>query len=242
MENSFLKSFKGFSQLSYLNRLGKLKELSFLSSEDVNYLKSGGIHQPELAETLIENVLGYFNLPLGVAVNFIIDDQPYVIPFAVEETSIIAASSKTARWVGENGFIKTEALSHLSIGQIQISKVSDFNRLKKIIQEKFPVWRREVEERILSSMVKRGGGLKSYNLRSIPRPDGERMAVLHLHIDTCDAMGANSINQVCEYLKPLLEKETKEQVALCILSNLSDQRLVRAKIVLKNQDLELMQC
>ena len=241
MENSFLKSFSGFSKLNYEERLNKLKELSFLSDEDIAYFKSGGVSEPDLAENLIENVLGYFDLPLGVAVNFIIDQEPYVIPLAVEETSIIATSSKTARWLGQNGLITTETLSRLSIGQIQLAKVRDFNRLEKIIKERFSFWKRQIEDQILSSMVKRGGGLKSYELRSFSRPDGKgKMAVLHLHIETCDAMGANLINQVSEYLKPLLEKETQETVSMCILSNLADKRLFRAQVVLKNQDLDFI--
>ena len=241
MENSFLKSFTGFSKLNYAERLSKLKKLSFLSDEDIAYFQSGGVGDPELAENLIENVLGYFNLPLGVAVNFIIDQEPYVIPLAVEETSIIATSSKTARWLGQNGLITTETLSRLSIGQIQIAKVRDFNRLEAIIKERFSYWKKQIEDQLLSSMVKRGGGLKSYELRSLSRPDGEgEMAVLHLHIETCNAMGANIINQVCEYLKPILEKETQETVTMCILSNLADKRLFRAQVVLKNQDLDFI--
>ena len=241
MENSFLESLKGFSKLNHLERLNKLKELSFLSSEDISYLKSGGIPKIDLAEDLIENVLGYFNLPLGVAVNFIIDKEPYVIPLAVEETSIIAAGSKTARWVCQNGSIETETVSCLSIGQIQISKVSDFKHLDLTIKEKFPLWKEEVEEGVLRSMVKRGGGLKSYELRSLKRPGEDGlMAVLHLHIETCDAMGANLINQVCEYLKPLIEKETNEQVSLCILSNLADRRITKARVILKNQSADLI--
>ena len=239
MESSFLKSFEGFSHLNYRERLGKLKDLSFLSDDDIALLESS--KDSALAENFIENVLGYFELPLGVSVNFIIDDEPYVIPLAVEETSIIAASSKTARWVCKNGFIKTETISRLSIGQLQMAKVKDFNRLQKIIKERFSFWKKDIEKNILSSMVKRGGGLKGYELRSLPRPDGKDiMAVLHLHIQTCDAMGANLINQVCEYLKPLLEKETQETVNLCILSNLADKRLARARVVLKNQDLNLI--
>ena len=235
MKDSFLNYFSGFSKLNHFQRLEKLKTYGLISKEDISYLNQG-VTEPHLAENLIENVLGYFDLPLGVAVNFIIDNIPYVIPLAVEETSIIAAASKTARWVCSNGEIKTQKLGSFSIGQIHIAQVKDFSRLKKIIEENFETWKQDVHKNILPSMVKRGGGLKGYELRSIKRPDGKEMAIWHLHIETCDAMGANLINQVCEYLKNPLEKVSKEEVTLCILSNLADKRLFRAEVTVRNQD------
>ncbi len=227
---------KGFSKLNYMARLNKLKELSYLDKEDILYLTSGGLKSPEVAEDFIENALGYFEMPLGVAVNFVINNKDYILPLAVEETSIIAAASKTARWISENGEITTEVLSRLSIGQIQIAKVKKFDRLQKAIQKNFPAWKEDVNKKVLSAMVKRGGGLKSWELRSLDRPDSKKMAVLHLHIETCDAMGANLINQVCEYLKEPLEKESQEEVTMCILSNLADKRMVRSKVIVRNQD------
>ena len=236
-----LEQLKGFSKMNYNDRLEKLKELSFLDDKDIEHLKSKGMESKDLAENLIENVLGYFQLPLGVAVNFVINKKDYVLPLAVEETSIIAAASKTARWICSNGEIKTEVLGRLSIGQIQIAKVKDFNNLKNKIETHFEDWKQEINAGLLSSMTKRGGGLKGWELRSINRPDSGKMAVLHLHIETCDAMGANLINQVCEYLKTPIEEISKEKVTMCILSNLSDKRMVKAHVVLKNQDLELIQ-
>ena len=240
MRDSFLKYFSGFSKLNHSQRLEKLRGLGLISKEDISRLNQGG-RRPDLAEQLIENVLGYFDLPLGVAVNFIIDGEPCVIPMAVEETSIIAAASKTARWVCSEGEIRTESLGRLSTGQIHIARVRDFSRLKKTIGSHFETWREEVHRNILPSMVKRGGGLKDWELRSLSRPDGGLSAVWHLYMETCDAMGANSINQVCEYLKAPLQKESGEEVTLCILSNLADRRVFRAEVILKNQDPALIQ-
>lgn len=236
-----LQQFEGFSKLDYKTRLNKLKDLSFLDSEDISYLQSGGIKSPDLAEELIENVLGFFEMPLGVAVNFVINKKDYVLPLAVEETSIVAAASKTARWICSHGEIKTEVLSRLSIGQIQIAKVKNFPQLKKTIEDNFENWKQDVNSNLLASMSKRGGGLKAWELRSINRPDSKTMAVLHLHIETCDAMGANLINQVCEYLKTPLEDLSGEQVTMCILSNLADKRIVRAQVIVKNQELNFIQ-
>lgn len=244
MENDFLKQLSGFSKLDYEARMKKLLEMQFLSEEDINHLKSTFLskesHKPELAQNFIENVLGYFSLPLGLAVNFIINGKAYVLPLAVEETSIIAAASKTAHWVSSNGEIKTKVLGTLSTGQIQIPKVSDYSKLQTCLEKNFSHWKNLVNENVLSSMVKRGGGLKDWELRRIKRPDGNFMALLHLYIETCEAMGANTINQVCEYFKPYLEKESGEETLLCILSNLSDKRKVRAEVVIENQDEELI--
>lgn len=242
MESDFLEYFKNFSKLNYTDRLNKLSELGFLSSKDIQYLKSGGGSSSglcpdiNLAQNLIENVLGYFHMPLGLAVNFIINKKGYVLPLAVEETSIIAAASKTARWVCKNGEITTEVLGTLSTGQLQIPKVKNTLKLKSTIEQNFPKWQNSVHNNVIPSMFKRNGGLKSYTLRFLDRPDGQTMAVLHLYIETCEAMGANVVNQICEYLKPSLEKESGEEVLMCILSNLADKSLVRAKVLVKDQD------
>ena len=241
MANHFLKQFEGFSKLHYEDRLKRLQELGYLSKEDIDYLQLGSVSKKlkervELTQCFIENALGYFPLPLGLAANFIINKKPYILPMAVEETSIIAAASKTARWVCENGEITAQVLNTLSIGQVQIPKVKDYEKLKTCIQQNFPDWKQLINKKVLSSMLKRGGGLKDYELRSLKRPDGKTMAVLHLHIETCSAMGANIINQTCEYLKEPLEKASGEKAGLCILSNLADKRMVQAQVKVKNQD------
>lgn len=240
MDTEPLKQFEGFSKLNYSDRLEKLKKLKYLSEKDISYLKSGGVKDHHLAESLIENVLGYFNLPLGVAVNFIINEKSFVIPLAVEETSIIAAASKTARWISKNGSLKAKALERLSIGQIQIANVKNFPRLEQTIKENFEFWKKETHKKVIPSMLKRGGGIKGYELRKIKSSDGQIMAVWHLHIETCDAMGANSINQVCEYLKPHLERSSGEKVTMCILSNLADKRLFQAEVIIKGQNPDLI--
>ena len=174
MDNKFLKQFKGFSQLNYEERLNKLLDLGFISLKDKAHLKSGLISknkqkQIALSESLIENTLGYFHLPLGLAVNFIINNKPYVLPLAVEESSIIAAASKTARWVCSEGEITTQVLSTLSTGQIQFPKVKDFKLLKACIEKNFSDWKEKTNKEVLASMVKRGGGLKNWELRSLKK-------------------------------------------------------------------------
>jgi hydroxymethylglutaryl-CoA reductase len=118
--------FKGFSKLNREQRIQKLIEIGALSSEDAKFLENGGLQDTGLAEKFIENVIGYFQMPIGVATNFKIDGRDFVIPMAVEETSIVAAASKTAKWVRENGSITTEIIGTDIIGQIQLGKVKNF--------------------------------------------------------------------------------------------------------------------
>lgn len=233
--------FNGFSKLSREERLARLMEMGALTSEDLRFLKNGGQGLPvELAEKFIENVLGYFQMPLGVATNFVIDDTAYVIPMAVEETSIIAAASKTAKWVREHGSITTEMRGREIIGQIQIAKVKDYPRLVELVQAKESEWVKSANLEVAHGLVRRGGGVNRLMVRKVDRGDGSDMAVVHVYADPCDAMGANIINQVCEFLKGPIEEVTGESVTMCILSNLVDSRLTYARVEMKGLELEMM--
>lgn len=240
LDQEKIKLFSGFSKLSRNQRYNRLVQMGALSREDVRYLKNGAVKKLDLADQLIENVVGYFQIPLGVAANFIIDGKPVLIPMAVEETSIIAAASKTARFVSEHGEIQTFSKDRQSIGQIQIHSVKDFSKLENTIRQNEKQWIHDVNEQVIPSMLARGGGAKKIQLRKIEY-ENQVMAVIHVLVDTCDAMGANIINQVCEFLKNPIEEASGEEVSICILSNLSDQCLAGARIVLKNLDEDLMQ-
>lgn len=231
--------FKGFSKLTRSERFQRLLALGALSSDDVAYLSQGGVADLDLADKLIENVIGYFQLPLGVATNFCIDGQDYVIPLAVEETSIIAALSKTARWIRQCGQITTGVSGDCIIGQIQVANIRDFPRFLTIFNENKRVFIEKANEDVATNMVQRGGGVRDLQLRRIPRPEGGEMVVIHLLMDSCDAMGANIINQVLEYLKEPIERLTGEQVSMCILSNLNDQKLTTARVEIRDVDHEL---
>lgn len=229
----------GFSKLDRHERLRKLVEIGALQPEDLAYLNAGGIEDTDLAEKLIENVIGYFQMPLGVATNFRIDGQDYVIPMAVEETSIVAAASKTAKWIRDEGQIVTELVGNFIIGQIQIAKVKNFESLRsKIIAQKNKLIE-QANVVVASGLVRRGGGVSDIQVRRIARGDGADMAVIHVLCDPCDAMGANIINQVCEFLKKPIEEMTGEKVTMCILSNLVDTKLTRAKVEIRNIDKNL---
>lgn len=226
--------FQGFSKLSRQERFQRLLELGALTVDDVTYLEDGGIHDLGLADKLIENVIGYFQLPLGVATNFCIDGRDYVIPLAVEETSIVAALSKTAKWIRGQGEITTKITGKCIIGQIQLANVQDVAKFTSILNENKQFLIEKANEDVAASMVRRGGGVSDLQLRHIPRPDGGNMIVIHLYMNSCDAMGANIINQVLEYLKAPIEHLTGEQVNMCILSNLNDQKLTTARVEIRD--------
>ncbi|NJM09933.1 MAG: hydroxymethylglutaryl-CoA reductase, degradative [Bdellovibrionaceae bacterium] len=233
--------FQGFSKLGREERLQRLVEMGALNTEDVRFLRAGAQVPIELAEKFIENVLGYFQLPLGVATNFEIDGQSYAIPMAVEETSIIAAASKTAKWVREYGKITTEMIGHEIIGQIQVAKVKDYSKFVEQVKAHAQEWIRLANTDVAFGLVNRGGGVRRIETRRVDRGDGSDMAVIHVYADPCDAMGANIINQVCEYLKIPVESVTGEKVTMCILSNLVDSRLTRARIEMVGLDADLME-
>jgi hydroxymethylglutaryl-CoA reductase len=229
---AFDGELQGFSKLPRDERFRRLVQVGALSELEAAQLKSGGLKDVTLAEKFIENVIGYFQIPLGVATNFKIDGRDVVIPLAVEETSIVAAASKTAKWVRENGEIKTETLGNLIIGQIQLAKVQDFASFtSKILAAKSDLIN-SANAHVAHGLVARGGGIADIEVRSIDRGDGTVMAVVHVLADPCDAMGANIINQVCEFLKTPIEKLTGETVTMCILSNLCDTKLTRATVTI----------
>ncbi len=226
--------FKGFSKLTRSERFERLVDMGALSNDDVKFLSNGGLKDMDLAEKFIENVIGYFQLPLGVATNFCIDGEDLAIPMAVEETSIIAAASKTAKWIRESGgTITTDTLGELIIGQIQVARVSDFSLFASRIETQKEEFIKMANREVAHGLVERGGGVMDIQVRRVPRGDGGDMAVIHVLADPCDAMGANIMNQVCEYLKGPVQEVTGETVTMCILSNLVDTKLTRARVTMK---------
>lgn len=250
---------EGFHRLSREERLDIVQGICKLDDEEVRVL-SGETQLPaEIAEHLIENVIGYFPIPLGVATNFTIDGRDLLIPMAVEETSIIAAASATAKWIRREGSIRTYSQGNLIIGQVQLPSVRNVEHARRVLHEKRELLM-GLANACVPGLVARGGGIRDIAIREISRPGGgsesvlrvgteagvraagigagtqDTMLVLHILCDPCDAMGANLINQVCEALKPRVEELTRERVGLCILSNLVDTKLACAEVVIRNID------
>lgn len=232
--------FKNFSKLNREQRLQKLIDIGALTHEEVAYLNNSvATDLTNIAENFVENVIGCFPLPLGVAAHFHIDDKDYAIPMAVEETSIIAAASATAKWIRESGDIHTEMIGETIIGQIQIAKVKNLTALKSQLDNHKNELINNANQKVVPNFVARGGGVKDIILRILPRGDGHDMAIIHVLINPCNAMGANITTQVCEFLREPIEKLSHEKVTMCILSNLTDTRITRATVVIHNIDPEL---
>jgi len=226
---SYEKSSKvsGFYKLPVEKRVEFVKKFSDLSEEEVNLFSSS--LSIEVADRMIENVLGTFELPLGVAVNFLINGKDFLIPMAIEEPSVVAAASNAAKIARVKGGFKTDCSKPLMIGQIQILNVKDVaDASQKIMSHKKEILRlANAQDKILIDL---GGGAKDLEVRILNSPLG-KMIIVHLIVDVRDAMGANAVNTMCEALAPSLEEITSGKVRLRILSNLADKRIVKAKAV-----------
>lgn len=236
MAENLEQLFQGFSKISREERLSRLKSMANLNDQDLAVLEGKIPFDLNLAENFIENVVGYFPLPLGIAAYFNIDGRDIPIPMAVEETSIVAAASGTAKWLKTlDGQVTTATAGRYIIGQVQFPNVKDAALAAKRVNENRELLLRLANEAV-PGLVRRGGGVEELKLRVLERPDGGEMLVLHVLCDPCDAMGANLINQVCEALKPVLAELTGEAVGLCILSNLVDTKLTTAEVRIPNID------
>jgi len=178
------------------------------------------------ADRMIENVLGTFEVPLGLAVNFLINNKDYIIPMATEESSVVAAASNAAKIARVKGGFSTTCSEPLMIGQLQLLHIKDVaTASQKIMHHKKQLLAlANAQDKIL---VDFGGGAKDIEVRILDSPLGH-MIITHLIVDVRDAMGANAVNTMCEALAPILEEITGGKVRLKILSNLADKRLVKA--------------
>ncbi len=217
----------GFYKLSIDKRVEFVKNFSGLNDEEIKLFTS--CLDMKIADKMIENVLGTFELPLGIAVNFLINGKDYLIPMAIEESSVVAAASNAAKIARVKGGFKTECTDPLMIGQIQILNMKDVvDAANKILKKKKEILILANEQDKV--LVKFGGGAKDLEVRILDSPLG-KMIVVHLVVDVRDAMGANAVNTMCEALAPMLEEITGGKVRLKILSNLADKRIVKAKAV-----------
>ena len=230
-----------FFRMNVNERIDALHHQGLLNDTDVNALHTAN-HQLQLgaADKMIENVVGVFGLPLGVALNFLINNKDYVIPLVVEEPSIVAGLSGAARMARLGGGYQVETTEPILVGQVQT--VFD----DKTAADKAQGILLENREAILSlanslhpKMVARGGGALDIEVFSHhAQEDGREMVVLHLLVDTRDAMGANLVNSMCEGIASLVETLTGGKVFLRILSNLTDRALVKARVQIPIANLE----
>ncbi len=217
-----------FYKRSIPDRLQLLLERKILTEEDYhNILNGKNILTTEEADRMIENVIGVFSLPIGLGLNLMVNQKEYIVPMVVEEPSIVAAMSSAAKTVRDAGGFISESTDPILIGQIQIVNIKNTSKAKNIIlQNKEEIL--NLANSLHPRMQARGGGVRDVEVRILPRTSQEGdMIIVHLLVDTRDAMGANLVNSMCEGVAALLEKLTNGQVFLRILSNLTDRSLIR---------------
>ena len=225
----------GFYKLSVTERRNHIAKLANLSPEDVAALASHGELSEVAADRMIENVIGTMSLPVGVATNFVIDGKPYLIPFCVEESSIVAAASNMAKRCLVNGGFRTNNDEPLMIGQIQVLETNNIEDAKEaVLTAKYELM--AMCNSLPSTMIKLGGGCKDIVARIIDTVSGP-MLIVHLIVDTRDAMGANAVNTMAELVTDKIEEITNGRVHLRILSNLATYRLAKVEATFSPEEL-----
>jgi hydroxymethylglutaryl-CoA reductase len=227
MTSSRLPSFR---RLSLDERAALLGELAHLTAEELALLRGGQTLARETADRMIENAVGTFALPLGLGLNLTVNGKDYLVPMAVEEPSVVAAQSGAAKVVRAAGGFTAEADEPLMIAQVQVTRYGDpFEAREKLLAHRAQVL--ALADSFHPQLLRRGGGARDLEVRLLPAPEGPRgepILVVHLLIDTREAMGANLVNTAAEGVAPLIEQVTGGRVYLRILSNLADRRMARA--------------
>lgn len=226
-------AFAGFYKLPVKERLRIVKEFANLTDEETSLLTNTGSLSLELADRMIENVVGAFPVPLGIAVNFLINKRDYLIPMAIEEPSVVAAASYAAKMAREGGGFHTTSTSPVMIGQIQAVNIKDPYRARMAVYGyKEDILKKANEQDPV--LVSLGGGAKDLDAKIIHTPSGP-MLITELHVDCRDAMGANAVNTMAEAVAPMIERITGGRVYLRIISNLATKRLARAYVTIPKE-------
>ncbi len=220
---------EGIRNLTPQERWQRTVKACGLSDDEAALLGKPGALALATADGMIENVVGTFELPLGMAVNFMINGCDYIIPMAVEEPSVVAAASFMARIVRGCGGFEASVTDPLMRAQVQVIGLTDpYGARLKILSERARIM--EAANACDKVLVELGGGCRDIEVHVFPDAPGGAMAVMHLIVDVRDAMGANTVNTMAERVAPLVEELTGGTVRLRILSNLADLRLARARI------------
>ncbi len=218
-----MADWSGFHRLTAQQRLERVATAAKLTAAERAALASATALPLDLANQFIENAIGAFPLPLGFAVHLVVDGDPVVAPMAVEESSVIAAASHGAKLAAAAGGFHTKVDEPVAIGQVELRGIRSMAVAKRLVQQARERWMKDLDGS-MRSMVARGGGMRGIEAHGI----GKGRLVLHLLVDTRDAMGANVVNTLCERLAPMAAKALKAKVGLRILSNLADHRLATA--------------
>jgi len=219
-------SVSGFYKLSPKERLMYVKEFAGLSDEECALLRNTGSLNLDLADRMIENVIGAIPIPLGIGVNFQINKRDYLVPMAIDEPSVVAAASFAAKMARQGEGFYTSSTPPIMIGQIQAVDIKDpYAARMQVIRAKKEILKKANDQDPM--LVSVGGGAKDLDAKVIHTTQGP-MLITELHVDCRDAMGANAVNTMAEAVAPIIERVTGGRVYLRIISNLATKRLARA--------------
>jgi hydroxymethylglutaryl-CoA reductase len=224
----------GFYNKTIEERKELIASMYPFTEEELAVLQAEAPLSVDTADHMIENVVGTFQLPLGLGLNFVINGKEYIIPMAIEEASVVASASHIAKIVRDAGGFTAESTERVMIGQIQVVGCSDFQQAKQAVLNNKEVLINAANE-AFPSIQARGGGAEDLDVRILNEDaasDFGKMLVVHLYVNTVDAMGANLINTMAEAIAPLVEEITSGKVYLRILSNLADRSLARSRCVI----------
>ena len=222
---------KKFYEMSLDERLSLLASKSNLTKNEI----SAVVNQPlpfDKIDRMVENAVGSFSLPLGIATNFVINGKEYLVPMAIEEPSVIAAASHAAKLAKTRGGFKASAESSIVRGQIQVTNLLDIKKAIHVISKS--------KESLLRTVNSISKNVKALDLKTRiveNEIDGTKMLATELYVDCKDSMGANTINSMCELLGPEIEQKTSGKVILKILSNYATERIATSKATFKKEEL-----
>ena len=222
---------KKFYEMSLDERLSLIASKSNLTKNEISTV----VNQPlpfDKIDRMIENAVGSFSLPLGIATNFVINGKEYLVPMAIEEPSVIAAASHAAKLAKFSGGFKASAESSIMRGQIQVTNLLDIKKAIQVISKN--------KESLLRTVNSISNNVKALDLKTRiveNEIDGTKMLAAELYVDCKDSMGANTINSMCELLGPEIEQKTSGKVILKILSNYATERIATSKATFKKEEL-----
>jgi len=225
----FRSDISGFYKLPLKERQIQLAKLVNLEQQDIDLLQTLGYFTSNQIDMLIENVVGSYQLPMGIALNFKVNGKDYVIPMVIEEPSVVAAASNMAKVARKLGGFQSEKVKSVMISQIQLTHIQDIDGAKeKLLNNKEKILEIANEQDPL--LNKLGGGALDLLIREIETRKG-KMIILHLLVDVLDAMGANIVNTMAEAVSPFIEDLCGAKIYLRIVSNLATQRLAKCRAV-----------
>ncbi len=228
---------RGLHRLSIGERLQLLESRGFLTAADAETLRCGRhLAAVTAADRMVENVIATFALPLAVAPNFLVDGRDHVVPMVVEEPSVVAALGAAAKLARRGGGFATSQAEQRLTGQVHLAGIADIGAAERRIVD--------ASERLVAEahaihprLAARGGGVRALTTRRVVLDDGRTVLAVHFHVATGDAMGANTVNTICEAMAPALVTLSGGSAALRILSNLADESLVSASMRIALADL-----